>query len=281
MVAPMNNITLCADDYGLAPGVSQAIRELIVAGRLHATGCMTGSPYWPEAALALKPLDGRAEIGLHLTLTDQVPLGPMRDLAPAGRLPPVGALVKRALAGRLNQAEIAAELDRQLDSFEAAFGRAPDFIDGHHHVHQLPGVGEVVLAAWHGRLGRKGWVRSCWEPPAGVLIRGVDRLRALIISELGRGFRRRLRRDGVPHNRSFRGVYDLSDRVPYGDLFTAFTDRPGPATLVMCHPGLVDAALIAADCLTHRREAEFHYLASPECAESLDKRGIRLRRLDV
>jgi len=281
MVPAMDTITLCADDYGLAPGVSQAIRELIVAGRLHATGCMTGSPHWPEAALALKPLDGRAEIGLHLTLTDQVPLGLMPDLAPAGRLPPVGALVKRALARRLDGAEIAAELNRQLDAFEAAFGRAPDFIDGHHHVHQLPGVRGAVLDAWCGRLGRRGWLRSCWEPPAAIVRRGVDAARALVISELGRRFRHQLTRAGVPHNLSFRGVYDLSDRVPYATLFAAFTDRPRPATLVMCHPGLVDAALIAADCLTNRREAEFRFLASPACGESLAKRGIKLGRLEV
>jgi len=277
----MNSLTLCADDYGLAPGVSRAIRQLIVAGRLQATGCMTGSPHWPEAARELKPLDGRADIGLHLTLTDQVPLGPMPGLAPEGRLPPVGAMVKRAVLGRLDRAEIAAELDRQLNSFEAAFGRAPDFIDGHHHVHQLPGVREAVIAAWRTRLNRRGWVRSCWEPPTAILGRGVDWTRALVISELGRGMRRMLVREGVPHNRSFRGVYDLSDRVPYGRLFTAFTDRPGAATLVMCHPGLVDAALVAADCVTHRRESEFHYLASDECGRSLAARGLQLTRLPI
>ncbi|HSV29265.1 MAG TPA: ChbG/HpnK family deacetylase, partial [Candidatus Omnitrophota bacterium] len=40
-------VTLCADDYGLAPGIGRAIRDLIAAGRLQATGCMTGSPHWP------------------------------------------------------------------------------------------------------------------------------------------------------------------------------------------------------------------------------------------
>ncbi len=278
---PPATVTLCADDYGLAPGVSRAIRELIALGRLHATGCMAGSPFWPAEAAALKELQGRADIGIHLTLTQQRPLGPMPGLAPDGRLPEVGALIKRALARRLDRAEIAAELERQFDSFEAAFGRPPDFVDGHHHVHQLPGVREAVLELWRRRMGGRGWVRSCWEPPAAVVARGVDVARALVISELGRGLRRRLVAEGVPHNRSFRGVYDLGPRVPYDRLLRAFTDRPVPGTLVMCHPGLVDDALRAADSLTDRREAEFRTLASDECGESFSARGIRLGRLMV
>ncbi len=39
-------VVLCADDYGLAPGVSAGIRELLDAGRLSATGAMTLSPHW-------------------------------------------------------------------------------------------------------------------------------------------------------------------------------------------------------------------------------------------
>lgn len=276
---PTCTFTLCADDYGLAPGVSRAIRALVAAGRLTATGCMTGSPFWPAEADALRPLEGKADVGLHLTLTDQRPLGPMPGLAPDGRLPSVGALVKRSLAGRLDRAEVAAELERQMDSFVAAYGRAPDFLDGHHHVHQLPGVREAVLDLWRRRMGRQGWVRSCWEPPLSILACGVDRLRALVISELGRGFRRMLEGEGVPHNLSFRGVYDLSDRVPYEELFRAFTARPAPRTLVMCHPGEVDDALRAVDCLTTRREAEYAFLASDACARALDESGLRLARL--
>ena len=49
----------------------------------------------------------------------------------------------------------------------------------------------------------------------------------------------------------------------------------------MCHPGLVDEALIAADCLTHRREAEFRFLASDQCAHSLAARGLAFARLSV
>ncbi|MGE5547499.1 MAG: ChbG/HpnK family deacetylase [Solirubrobacterales bacterium] len=272
-------ITLCADDYGLAPGVGTAIRDLIARGRLQATGCMTGSPFWPAEAQLLKPQDGQADIGVHLTLTDQVPTGPMPDLAPGGRLPPLPELLKRALARRLDKAEIAAELERQVDNFEREFGRAPDFLDGHHHIHQLPIVNEVVIELWRRRMGGKGWIRLCFEAPTAILKRGVSTGRALIISELGRGFGRRLRREGVPHNTSFRGVYDFSGKVPFDRLFRAFTDRPHGRTLMMVHPGIVDEPLRAADTLTGQREVEYRFLASDACAASLAERGLTFARL--
>ncbi|MBI2239333.1 MAG: ChbG/HpnK family deacetylase [Magnetospirillum gryphiswaldense] len=272
-------ITLCADDYGLAPGVSAAIRHLIALGRLQATGCMTGSPHWPDAANALKPLDGMADIGLHITLTDQKPVGPMPKLAPGGKLPSLGKLLKLSLSGKIDSAEIAAEIDRQINAFQAAFGRLPDFLDGHHHVHQLPGIGEAVIAAWKTRLGGRAWVRSCLEPSLGILTRRVSPLRALVISNLGRAFRRRLEQAGVPHNRSFRGVYDFSGKVPFDLLFRRFTDNPGPDCLMMVHPGQVDDELRAADGLTSQREVEYRFLASEACVLGLAERGIALSRL--
>ncbi|MCR6631609.1 MAG: ChbG/HpnK family deacetylase [Magnetospirillum sp.] len=277
--SPRPAITLCADDYGLSPGVSDGIRALIALGRLQATGCMTGSPHWPDAAPLLRALDGRADMGVHLTLTDQAPLGAMPDLAPAGRFPSLPQLLKRAVTRRLDKAEITAELERQIDSFETHYGRPPDFLDGHHHVHQLPVIGEAVLELWRRRLNGKGWVRSCVEPFPAILRRGVDPFRASVIAALGLGFRRRLEREGVPHNTSFRGVYDFSARVPFAELFRRFTDAPGERALVMVHPGKVDDALRAADCLTGQREVELTFLASEECVLSLAGRGIGLRRL--
>lgn len=272
-------MTLCADDYGLAPGVSGAIRALIAQGRLQATGCMTGSPHWPAAAQLLKPLQDQADIGVHLTLTDQAPLGAMPSFAPDGRLPPLGEVLKRALTGRFDRAEVAAELERQIESFETHFGRPPDFLDGHHHVHQLPHVGPIVLELWRRRLGGRGWIRSCVEPAASILAQRVDPLRALVISTLGLGFRRRLEAEGVPHNGCFRGVYAFRPEPPFAELFRRFTERPGPRALMMVHPGIVDAELEAADGLTAQREVEFAYLSSDACILSLASRGLTLKRL--
>ena len=64
---------LCADDYGISPGVNRAIRELIERGRLNATSVMVvGAAIGRDeitslqAAVAQTP---RCAIGLHATLT--------------------------------------------------------------------------------------------------------------------------------------------------------------------------------------------------------------------
>lgn len=272
-------ITLCADDYGFTPGISQGIRELIGLGRLHASSAMTAMPHWPQAAQDFKPLEGRADLGLHLMLTDQVPATSCPRLAPHGRLPSIGQLLRLALTRRLDRAEIKTELNRQFDLFQAHMGRPPDFLDGHHHVHQLPIIRDVVLDLWQDRMAGKGWIRSCWDRPQDILRRGVDPVRALIISELGRVFRWRLKRLGVPHNTSFRGVYDFSGRIPFGRLFRAFTHAPQGATLIMVHPGYVDECLLGLDSLTHQRRVELDFLASDQAPLSLADRHLTWGRL--
>ena len=274
-----HSITICADDYGLAPGVSLAIRDLILKRRLHATGCMTGSHHWPAQAQLLKPLEGLAHIGLHITLTEQQPLTALPKLAPDGRLPKVDWLIKRSWTGGLDKAEIAQEVNRQFDAFVEHFGRIPDFLDGHHHVHQLPVIRDVVLDIWQNRMGRQGWVRSCWESPFSLMRRGIDAARASIIAVLGLEWHRMMKCHNVPHNQSFRGVYDLTDRVAFDQLFTVFIQNPAPHTLVMVHPGQVDDALIAADCLTHQRENEYGFLASEQCDAILKERGLSPAKL--
>ncbi len=67
-------IWLVADDYGISPAVSAAIRDLIARGRLSATSVMTSTPsFSPSEAAALLDVAGsRAAIGLHVTLTGAV-----------------------------------------------------------------------------------------------------------------------------------------------------------------------------------------------------------------
>ncbi|MEI8395433.1 MAG: ChbG/HpnK family deacetylase [Rhodospirillaceae bacterium] len=272
---------LCADDYALSPGVSRAILDLIARGRISATGCMTVSPFWADHAAWLKPFTGCADIGLHLTLTDHRPLGPMPSLAPSGRLPPLGRLMALALARRLDPDEINAEVARQIGVFIAVHGAPPDFIDGHQHVHLLPVVRDAVVAALPALPGT--WLRNCHEPPAAVIKRGVSTFKALVIGELGRPLNKLIESRRLLSNGGFSGIYDLSGRRPYAELMSGFLESSAPIVqakphLVMCHPGFVDEALRRIDPVTDRRRDEYDFLAGDDFGQMLARLGLVPRR---
>jgi chitin disaccharide deacetylase len=274
-----STLVLCADDFALAPGVSRAIADLIARDRVTATGCMTASRFWPEHARMLDGVEETADIGLHLTLTDHAPLGPMPRLAPQGRLPGNGSLIRAALTRRLEKAEIAAEIERQIDAFEQALGRPPAFIDGHHHVHQLPVIRDAVLDAFERRLaGTGGYLRVCCEPRSEIFRRGVAPLRAAIIDALGQPFAKAVRARGFACNDSFRGVRAFDAKEDTAQIFERFVAGSGERPLVMCHPGFVDDVLPGLDPVTGTRETEFTYLASDAFGDLLARRGVSLAR---
>ncbi|MBP2313844.1 ChbG/HpnK family deacetylase [Azospirillum soli] len=274
--ARQHRVLLCADDYGLSPGVNEAICDLIAAGRLTATSVMSLCPYWREGAAPLRTLADKADVGLHFTLTDQPPLGAMPGLAPDGRLPPLGTLMRKAYTGGLDKVEIRAELARQIDAFTAAWGGPPAYIDGHQHVHQLPIVREAVADALATLPG--AYVRLCREPIAAILRRGVAVPKTLLIGGLGGGLARLTKARGIPANERFGGVYDFSGKAPFADLMARFLDAPNGKTLVMVHPGIPDEALRRADPLVDQRKVEYDYLKGPDFAALLDARSIRLAR---
>ncbi len=99
-------IWLCADDYGISPGVSAAIRELVLQERINATSVMVASPnFSADEAAALDTLNSgkkRTAIGLHVTLT--APFKPIiEDFTPlrGGRFLPLNKMLQAAIARRL------------------------------------------------------------------------------------------------------------------------------------------------------------------------------------
>jgi predicted glycoside hydrolase/deacetylase ChbG (UPF0249 family) len=263
---------VCADDYGLAPGVNEAIAGLIATGRLSATSCMVGLPDWrPGVALLRSALQASpADVGLHLTLTDQRPLSSARRLAPGGRFPGLAQLLPRALARRLPAAEVRDEIRAQLDAFEDAWGATPDYVDGHQHMHLLPTVREALVEEIVRRYPAGSvYVRDCRERPTTILRRRVAVPKALFLTWLSGGFSKLARQADIPMNEGFAGLHDFSGRVPFRRLMQAFLRAPGARPLIHVHPGRVDAALRERDNLTTPREAELAYLASNAFAEDL------------
>ena len=196
-IPPGPPVILCADDYGISGAVSAAIEELAEAGRLSATSCMVTFPEWPVLARRLASLRGRIAIGLHLNLTVGAPLGEMPAFAPGGAFPVMSSVIGLALRGSIDAAEIERETARQLKAFTEAAGFAPDFLDGHQHVHALPRVRNGVLAAL---AGLPLLVRDPSDDLARIIRRKMFAKKAMSVSTLAFGFAKSVRAGGFVVN---------------------------------------------------------------------------------
>lgn len=256
---------LCADDFAMTAGVSRSILELIEGGKLSAAGAMTNRPHWQGFASAFGALAERADLGLHLNLTCAAPLGAMPRLAPGGEMPKLRDLAQAAAVSPSVRREIAAEIARQLDAFEDRLGRPPDFVDGHQHVHVLPGVRRAVLEAVMRRYPEgRVYLRDPADSAAAIRARGVAVGKALTIAGLALGFRRAALRRGIPVNRGFSGASPFDPARDFGADLRRFLLRPGPAHLVMCHPGFVDDELKRLDPVVATRPIEHAAIAAFE-----------------
>lgn len=272
----MKPVVLCADDYAMSEGVSRGILELARIGRVSATSAMTNSPGWPGLAAPLREMGERIGIGLHLALTWGRPLGAMPRLAPGGEFPPLVAIVRGALGGSLPLPEIAGEIERQLDAFSAASGRAPDFLDGHQHVHALPGIRGVVIGVLARRdPHRRIWLRDPGDSLSAILRRGGPVGKALLVGALARGFARTAGQAGFATNAGFSGFSSFDPAQDQERAFVAYLRSPGPRHLVMCHPGHVDDGA-GLDGVVASRAGELAYLSSPRFGDLLARREVTL-----
>ena len=273
----IKHLVLCADDFGIAPGVNRAIFDLIEAGRLSATSCMTSMPYWSEGAAKLKGLADRIQIGLHVTLTDQMSLAAMPNLAPNRRLPNIRNLLKLSVTRHLDYDEIYAEIHRQYDVFCQTMGKPPDFIDGHHHVHQFPVIRNAVIELIRREQNSYFlWVRLCWESPARLISRRESIGRALSIGVFGLGLRRLANAHGISYNNGFTGVYDYRKKLMNEELMSRLLHKAIGQTVMFCHPGYVDEQLTNVDELTDAREIEYKFFRSTEFQNVLTRAGFTL-----
>jgi chitin disaccharide deacetylase len=271
--SPLRHIVLCADDYGISPAVSGAIRDLIARRRINATSVMVVAPTFSHAeAAALREAAGtHAAIGLHLTLTG--PFAPHTNgFTPLrrGAFPPLAAMAGRALCRSLTPALLDAEIAAQFAAFHAAFGRLPDYVDGHQHIHVFPQVRESLLrVAEH--AAPQAWLRQC-----GRAVRRNADPKGFILDALSRRFRRLAAEHGLRTNPAFAGTYAFRLRDDYSKLFPQFLDGLPDGSVVMCHPGKVDAELTRLDPLTDLREREYAFFLGEEFPKLLAAHEVAL-----
>ena len=279
-VTSPRRIWLCADDYGMSPGVNRAIRELIEKRRLNATSVMVVGAAIDRAEIdsLTKALaaNSNCAIGLHATLT--APFAPLtmhfRPLD-GGQFLPLGRLLRTSLMRRLDAEIVHAELLAQIAAFRQMFGRAPDYIDGHQHAQLFPQIRDAFLAAVK-EAAPNAWVRQCGRNLP--LSQRLGNPKALLLDTLSATFRKKAGREGIVFNAGFAGAYDMVRGRDFSDAMTEFLTGLPDGGLVMCHPGYVDDILIGLDNVTHQREREFAFLNSDAFPRLLAESNVTLDR---
>jgi hopanoid biosynthesis associated protein HpnK len=284
----VKNLIVNADDLGWTDGVNRGIV------RAHRNGIVTSASLLAngaafESAVEMARSAPALGVGVHLNLNDGKPVSPPESI-------PSLVTAKGEFAGgpetfmlriarrNLNLKEVETEWGHQIQKIVDA-GIHPTHLDGHKHVHMLPGLFEIAL-----RLARRhgiGAIRvahetstlraalSCGEQQNSpvVLKQGVQ---ARALKLLARDARAMAEKAGVATADCFCGIAQTGELHVEG-VKRLLQSLPEGSTEMMCHPGYMDADLEkSATRLQDSRALEVEILTNAEIRNLVASQGIRL-----
>lgn len=246
---------ICADDYGMGDDIDRAILELCAGKKLSAVSCMVALQRCKSESL--KPLlehQANVDIGLHFCIADET-LPPLENKK---SLPAFGIILRQSLLSQIRADQIRLEVSAQYKIFIKKCGRPPDYIDGHLHAHQLPGVrqGLIEFVSSLPADGRP-YIRNTGEPLKNLWKNRLPWLKAAFIGRFGLKMLKELRASGIATNDGFAGIYDFKNYRRYPDYFPRFAACLQKTNgILVVHPGKND----------NWRRSEFQFLRDSSSA---------------
>ncbi|HYM77483.1 MAG TPA: ChbG/HpnK family deacetylase [Candidatus Dormibacteraeota bacterium] len=280
----MRRLIVNADDFGFTSGVNRAIVEAHTHGVVTSCTLMANGTAFAEAAQLTNGLP-RLSVGCHVVLIDGEPvLAPDRvpTLTDSRRFRDgLKMFAARAIAGRMDAQEIAAEAAAQIRKIQSA-GITVSHVDTHKHTHLFPRILQPILNA-----ARDCGVRAIRNPfgprtplrSSQLLARPnlwTRYAEVRILRRFAGKFREAVDREGffTPNGTLGIEVTGTLDET----LFHAIAHSiPEGTWEFVCHPGYNDTDLQAANTrLRESREAELRVLTIPAARERLAQQGIEL-----
>ena len=284
----MKNLIVNADDFGWTEGVNRGIVRAFRQGIVTSTSLMANGQAFADAVALAQATPGFG-VGVHLNLSNGPPVahpGTVKSLLnAAGQFGggPKQLLLRRAGGGLLLE-EVEREWAAQIHKVREA-GIEPTHLDGHKHVHMLPGLFGVALklAKRHGI----GAIRVALEASSlrTALASGAKQRASVVMKQgvearglklLARDARGQAERAGIATTDYFCGIAQTGELTREG-LEEMLKSLQEGTTELMCHPGYADAALgKTATRLQDSREAELQILTDTRIRNLVASQGIRL-----
>jgi predicted glycoside hydrolase/deacetylase ChbG (UPF0249 family) len=284
----LKNLIVNADDLGWTEGVNRGIAEAHRRGLVTSTSLLANGRTF-ESGLAVHRNHPELGVGVHLNLSDGPPTAPAPSVR--GLLNKAGeleggpeSLLLRIAARSLPLDEVEWEWDAQIAKIKGA-GISPTHLDGHKHVHMLPGLFQLAL-----RLARKhgiGAIRIAHEESRlrAVLSSGGELNSSVMLKQgmqarglklLARDAREVARRAGITSTDYFCGIAQTGVLTREG-VERLLDTLPDGTTELMCHPGYADEELQRSRTrLQGSRQTELEILTDTSVRKIVATRGIRL-----
>ena len=284
----MKSLIVNADDLGWTEGVNRGILEAFQHGIVTSASLIANGAAFAGGVEAARSAPGLA-VGVHLNLSNGPPLanpGTVTTLLNKGGEfagGPERLLLRRARRGLLLE-EVEAEWDAQIQRVRDA-GIAPTHLDGHKHVHMLPGLFEIALklAKRHGigairvsleASSLRAALASGAKQNSSVVLRQGVQARGLKL--LARDAREQAGRAGISTADYFCGIAQTGELTREG-VEQFLKSLPEGATELMCHPGYADAELQRTPTRLQRsRETELQIFTDTGIRNLVASLGIRL-----
>jgi chitin disaccharide deacetylase len=263
---PQRRILICADDFGHSRETSHVILDLLSRGKINATSCLVESGAWATLGGQLRQIaDARnsVAVGLHLNLTERFAQDAFGSLSPPDLIR-LTRLLMLPIGGRNNN--IYVRMASQWDLFVRYFGREPDFVDGHQHVHLSPAAWQPLMRLLaERRFG--GWIRQCRT--------SSDRTspKQMLLNRLSGQFKRNALKHGFAFNAGFGGLRRFGEAEDIAAIWRTDLAAMPEHGVLMVHPG---ADVNAADPIGRYRVQEARLLESDWMQETLDASGFSL-----
>lgn len=284
----MKNLIVNADDLGWTEGVNRGIVEAHRKGLVTSTSLLANGRAF-ESAVAAGQTNPQLGIGVHLNLSDGPPTalaeevpGLLNEAGDLGEGPE--SLLLRIAGWSLALEEVEREWDAQIHKVRNA-GIQPTHLDGHKHVHMLPGLFEIALhlAKKHGiraiRVSHeesrlRSVLSSAGAQKAHVVLKQGVQARGLKL--LAPDAREMAERAGIATADYFCGIAQTGVLTREG-VEKLVESLPDGTTELMCHPGYFDEDLRRTGTrLQESRQTELQILSDPGVRKLVATRGIRL-----
>lgn len=226
---------------------------------------MVNMPNWQQHAEQLKSVAKDVQIGLHLNLTEG------EDAISHKKL------LLRSIIGHMPYSALARRIEKQFTTFFETMGHAPDFIDGHQHIHQLSGIRNMIVMCYSKYLkDNHCWVRLSANSMNKMFLLPFPQKQLLIYWTGYKKLKKLLTVDRIPYNKSFAGVYDFDQHNNYREYFLQFLKHIDDQGLIMCHPGLDSLDAPCSDAIAKSRLTEYHYFNSQQFTDDLASNNVSL-----